>query len=102
MSPVVTRYAYTTGEERWVFFCPGCKCNHSYTTKRGVDEKGNEYPGPLWSFNDNVEKPTFRASLLYPDTTPRCHLFITNGVIEYCTDCGHDLAGKHVPMEPIL
>lgn len=27
-----------------------------------------------------------------------CHLFITDGTIQYCPDCTHALAGKTVPM----
>jgi hypothetical protein len=30
----------------------------------------------------------------------RCHFIITNGQINYCGDCTHDLAGKSLPMKP--
>jgi hypothetical protein len=32
---------------------------------------------------------------------PRCHLFITDGKIEYLADCTHELAGKTVEMEEV-
>lgn len=78
----------------WMFWCPGCKCGHSYHV-------------PRWSFDRNVENPTFRPSLRLQcnDTADRsmrtvCHLHITNGSIEYCGDCSHELNGKTIPMEP--
>lgn len=75
------------GRVQYWFHCPGCKGSHAYTI-------------PPWTFNGNMEKPTFRASLLCnPDHPPtRCHLFVTDGVIEYCGDCHHSLAGQKVPM----
>ena len=55
-----------------------------------------------------MEKPTFRASLLIEGipanppykARPRCHLHITDGNVEFCQDCEHEMAGKTVPMEP--
>lgn len=84
--------------EGYLFFCPACKHGHVYTIKCS-------YPGPRWTFNGNMEKPSFQASLLH--TTPFktedggpeiCHLFVTDGMIQFCGDCTHDLAGKTVPL----
>jgi hypothetical protein len=33
-----------------------------------------------------------------PYVTPRCHVFITDGVIHFLSDCTHSLAGQQVPM----
>jgi len=75
------------GQTQYWFHCPGCNGSHAYHV-------------PRWSFNGNMESPTFSPSLLCnPDHNPtRCHLFITNGFIQYCGDCHHDLKGKTVPM----
>jgi len=57
-----------------------------------------------WSFDGNFESPTFSPSLLntwqFVGGKPekRCHLFVKNGQIEYCSDSTHSLAGKTVPM----
>jgi hypothetical protein len=72
----------------YVFWCPGCEQTHSYD----VREDGKQ---PTWEFNGDMEKPSFTPSLAYP----RCHLFVKNGVIEYCNDCYHHYAGLDVPME---
>jgi len=59
---------------------------------------------PRWSFNGDVEKPTFSPSLLVYDRSSGerktgCHLFVRDGMIEYCGDCPHEFAGKTIPME---
>jgi Family of unknown function (DUF6527) len=103
-------------DNRYAFFCPGCKCGHIFKT---------EGPGPVWTFNGDMEKPTIRASIMvhgqvYPSggTWPTdeehaqmmagktmemkktvCHSFITDGEIEFLSDCTHELTGKKVPLE---
>jgi hypothetical protein len=79
----------------YLFWCPGCKCTHPFEV-------------PRWTFDGNVEKPTFSPSLrvfyTHPQTKQQvttCHLFVKAGMIEYCGDSPHALAGKTVPMEPI-
>jgi hypothetical protein len=85
-------------EERGVsigfaFWCPGCEMHHLYYV-------------PRWSFNGSMERPTFTPSLLNtwehgPSREPRrCHLFVTDGRIDFCSDCTHSLAGKSVDMPP--
>ena len=84
----------------WVFWCPACDSVHAYYLK-------NEPGKPTWTWNGSMDKPTFRASLLLqwnygPQQEPRrCHLHITDGVIEYCTDCLHPMAGQRVPLPPL-
>ena len=75
------------------YYCPGCQHDHAVPAKR-------------WNFNGNVDKPTLSPSVRHfipagehgPEQTT-CHYFVRNGVIQYCGDCQHDLAGKHVPMK---
>lgn len=73
----------------WAFWCPGCKCGHVVWLD-----------GPTkWSFNGNTEKPTFSPSILNQNELGRCHMFVENGMIKFCGDCSHELAGKNVQME---
>lgn len=84
----------------WLFWCPGCECTHSFITDPDSD-------GPVWTFDGNEERPTFRASLGVKDWDAetgeflpgyRCHLFVTAGMIEFLSDCKHHLAGQTVPL----
>lgn len=79
--------------ELYYFMCPGCKITHPIHVK---------YPGHAtsWSFNGDVNKPTFSPSLLvYPThRNGRCHSFIRDGQIQYQNDCDHELKGKTVDM----
>ena len=79
----------------WAFWCPGCEAMHVYS----VHPEGHPR-GVVWSFNGDEEKPSFTPSLLVFETehNPRCHLFLTDGVIHFCGDCGHPLAGKVAPL----
>jgi len=74
-----------------VFFCPGCQSHHPYRIKG---------QNPVWKWNGNMEKPTFSPSLLVHGSLPahRCHLFLRDGMIEFLSDCHHDLKGKTVPL----
>jgi hypothetical protein len=84
------------GVHVYVFWCPGCDSVHPYRVKRVAGE-GPEFP--VWTFNGDLEKPTFRASLLCNANSPghiRCHLFLTDGMIQYCADSEHKLAGQTV------
>lgn len=102
----------------FIFFCPGCKCAHGvWTTKKnGV--------GAVWTFNGNMEKPTFAPSILvswtsgHPPVTPEnmaeyerkpwpqtdkqnvCHSYVKDGAIQFLGDCTHEFAGQTIPMEP--
>jgi hypothetical protein len=79
------------GISYYIFWCPGCKCGHSYCVG-----------GPTsWEFNGDVEEPTFKPSLLNYNEISRCHLFIIDGKISYCGDCSHELAGTTIDMAPI-
>jgi hypothetical protein len=93
---------------QYAFYCPGCKCHHWFKTT------GNS---PRWTFNGNMDQPTVRPSILvnhgvYPDgdlktvngkvagyKKIRCHLFITDGKIQYLSDCTHELAGQTIEMQ---
>lgn len=78
------------GGRIYIFDCPGCGHKH--------------YFNDTWSFNGDIENPTFSPSLLnyLPNEPYRCHLFIKNGKIEYLSDCSHELAGKIIDMEDVI
>ena len=92
------------------FSCPGCKhlhaINDAETFKTNLEK-------PVWEFNGNFDKPTIRASILvwgllknpttglYDIETDRCHSFVTDGNIQFLTDCYHELAGKTIELPEI-
>lgn len=88
--------------ERVIFRCPGCQDNHQISVG-------------TWTFNGDLERPTFTPSLLvkgygYPhgiDPEPGevqkpgptvCHSFVTDGRIQFLGDCTHVLAGQTVEL----
>jgi hypothetical protein len=101
------------------FFCPACKNFHSLNTvENGL---------PRWGFNGDIEKPTFTPSVLlrsghftsgfkvgdscwctynaeHPEDVTEgfecvvCHSFVTDGRIQYLSDCTHALAGQTVDL----
>lgn len=98
------------------FFCPGCKELHTVNL---TDLH------PCWSFNGDYDKPTFSPSILvrsghyastkkddcwcnfeerFPDEGPspyhctQCHSFVTDGKIQFLSDCSHELAGQTVDL----
>lgn len=82
-------------EGHWIFHCPGCGYGHFFDHR--------------WTWNGSTTAPTFRASLLIGGVVGevgaprehRCHLFVTDGKIQYLSDCTHELAGKTVEMESV-
>lgn len=101
-----------------LFMCPGCGQAHQIRVDATY--------GPAWGFNGDGNAPTFTPSVLvrsghymhgetpgncycdysdrYPDKEPihgrcfRCHSFVTDGRIEFLSDCTHALAGQTVDL----
>lgn len=83
-----------------LFRCPGCACAHRVMVGEGA--------GPRWGFNENPHAPTFTPSVLVTyngsdagnDGAPPavCHSFVTDGRIEFLSDCTHPLAGQTVDL----
>lgn len=78
-----------------IYRCPGCKHNHSVPAER-------------WHWNGDVERPTLSPSVRHfipaEDGRPEqtlCHYFVRDGIIEFCSDCGHDLKGQKVELPDI-
>lgn len=81
----------------YLFRCPGCDRPHPYRVTGPV----------VWGFNGDMERPTFTPSLLVFPTPvqgdgsqyqKRCHLFLTDGQLQFCGDSDHALAGQTVPL----
>lgn len=78
-----------TGKHRsWLIFCPACGFGHAFDSR--------------WTFNGDVDRPTFRASMLIHEDPnsgrPRCHSFVTDGKIQYLADCTHAMRGQTVEL----
>lgn len=101
--------------------CLGCDEEHLLYTNPS-------YGDITWGFNGDIEKPTFNPSLLIrtgchisnhktdhcwctynkeciekgekPTSfkCKTCHTFITDGKIQYLTDCSHKLAGQTIEL----
>jgi hypothetical protein len=72
----------------YFFWCPGCDSAHRFDV-------------PRWSFNGDMESPTFAPSLLYREINggpTQCHLFLRKGKLQFLNDCPHDLAGRTVDI----
>lgn len=82
------------GGKLYVFHCPGCKYGHPFE----VDAPN----GTGWTWNGSLDKPTFTPSLLVHGggigTHPRCHSFVTDGRIQFLSDCEHALANQTVEL----
>jgi hypothetical protein len=104
---------------RILFFCPACQDYHALNIIGGKH--------PVWSFNGDYERPTFQPSVLYrsghymdgktdacwckfnaehpddpaPFKCTRCHSFVTDGRIQYLSDCSHTMAGQIVDLPDI-
>ncbi|MFZ6655652.1 DUF6527 family protein [Undibacterium sp. TJN19] len=83
------------GNKVW-FECPGCMMVHALNVTD--DAK------PRWYWNGNVDKPTFSPSVLVrytwgnPPQDKVCHSYVTDGRIQFLTDCTHELAGQTVDL----
>lgn len=96
MSQLLSPKLLKMGESIY-FHCVGCNMLHPYRIE------GDATIGPVWGYNRNVDKPTFTPSLLVDANRPerRCHLFVTDGRIQYLGDCFHDLKNTTVDMVDI-
>jgi hypothetical protein len=83
-----------------MFWCPGCDGGHQIQHGAGS--------GPRWTWNGDAERPTFTPSVRVsyngadadtPEGIPSvCHSFVTDGRIQFLSDCTHALAGQTVDL----
>jgi hypothetical protein len=107
----LSRILRDTTDNGLMFWCPGC--NEAHRIQHGAGG------GPRWGWNGDVEKPTFTPSVLVsgvrgltddehaaymrgeglPEPTPfACHSFVTDGQIQFLSDCSHAMAGQTVSL----
>lgn len=75
-------------------WCPGCKDLHVIP----IDGTRN------WTWNGDRVNPTVTPSLksdytVAPGKTVLCHLFITDGNLQFLGDSQHEFSGRTVPLE---
>jgi hypothetical protein len=77
-----------------LILCPGCNYHHPFKLDTPQEN------GAKWTFNEDVNKPTFSPSMLVNKHDPksRCHSFVKDGKIEFLSDCFHDLKNKTVEL----
>jgi len=101
-----------------MFWCPGCQEGHRVTVL-SIGPRGFERVGPAWGWNGSGDAPTFTPSILvqsghyvqpqgghcdksgdpdWPCDCICCHSFVTDGRIQYLSDCTHSLAGQTVDL----
>jgi hypothetical protein len=82
------------------FKCPGCGYWHLLPVRPTENR-------PSWEFNGDYDKPTFSPSILmttWESISPtekrdvRCHSFVTDGKIQFLSDCTHKMAGQTVDL----
>ena len=90
--------------DKVAFRCPGCDTWHPVNVYANRE--------PRWTWNGDAYHPTFQPSILNrtgravdpahipePDDPPEvCHCFVTDGRIQFLSDCTHHLAGQAVPI----
>jgi hypothetical protein len=83
--------------------CPGCQADDG--TSGHVFSINMADGSPGWSFNGDLENPTFSPSMLARSNIKGqervCHSFVTNGKIQYLSDCTHSLRGQTVELPTI-
>lgn len=95
--------AVASGHSHW---CPACEESHLIPNS--------------WTFNGNLDAPTFEPSVKITgkqcvivdgewtgewrrDADGKaidgcCHYILTNGALQFCSDCTHALVGQTVPL----
>ena len=82
----------SNGVAHW---CPACKEPHVYQTGPGRPVR--------WAFDGNLDKSSFTPSMKITTSWKRrpddvCHYFLTAGVLQFCGDSTHELAGKSIDL----
>lgn len=75
------------GKTMYTFYCQACETIHRFDDS--------------WQYDGNSDKPTVNPSVLVfrnRNKQTLCHLFIKNGMIQYCSDSPHKLAGQTVEL----
>jgi hypothetical protein len=117
------RYLRDGKEETVVIHCPGCNDKHYLNINPNKHLDIPEGRRPCWTFNRDMNNPTFSPSLLVrtriyvnPDykkqiseedwdhferTSVICHSFIKEGTIQYLSDCTHSLKNTTIELPDV-
>lgn len=71
--------------------------------------RGKVQAGPTWIWNGDTERPTLIPSILTTVGKPNCsndpdetyfvcHSFVTDGQVQFLSDCTHEFAGQLKPL----
>ncbi len=93
-----------SAEGEYLIQCEGCGCIHALNTVA----EGK----PKWTFNGDLNKPTFMPSLLVKWTKMIdvekntfkhiiCHSYIIDGKMQYLGDSNHELSGQTIDLPEI-
>ena len=80
-----------TDQNGYAIWCPGCEMPHVLKPE-------------TWTFNDDLERPTFAPSIAVKWSRPGlpnltiCHSFVVQGTIQFFDDSTHALSGKVVEL----
>lgn len=86
------------------FKCPGCNGYHTVYVEGIYRPATLDEKYPKWTWNNSLDKPTFQPSLLIrsvnnPNVADYiCHSYITDGKIQFLSDCTHASAGQTLDM----
>lgn len=88
-----------SGDNRFTHWCPGCRVVHTVP----VNSPGQI--GNAWDYRCENGRPSLAPSLKHSGYTVHgpceCHYFITNGTIQYLSDCNHKYAGQTIELPDI-
>jgi hypothetical protein len=86
--------------EALAFVCPGCVL-FGGTGLHMLPVRGDTADQPSWDWDGDEDAPTLSPSVLTRYNDDVCHSFIRGGMVEFLSDCTHELAGQTVPLPPL-
>lgn len=100
----LTQYPDGRKGKRHCYWCPGCDSLHCIAINPVKADNGAG-----WEFAGTLECPTYSPSQLSTweglregiETKEVCHTWIKAGMIEFLSDCTHQLKGQTVPLPPL-
>lgn len=99
MAKVHVYRALADGSQTVAIKCPGCLAAFPESHARHGLNVANVH-----TWNGDVDRPTFTPSLMWNHEfggMPAgyiCHSYITDGMIQFLSDCTHPLAGQTVEL----
>jgi hypothetical protein len=87
------------------FNCPGCNEQHPVYVEGIYKPSFSSAPiKSYWNWNGDMDNPTFNPSLLVnwvdrkTNKNMVCHSFIKDGMIQFLSDCTHELVNQTVEL----